>query len=260
MDLIADLQYFSAADALQWAASRRFDGQILFRRNKRSLTFSFAEGCIVQCESNHRLEWFAQHLFAQGLVDAMDLAAARQPDHKDRLGATLIGLGILDRETVRHALMDHTLDLACSVIGWEDGIVAAKSSSLRPLADPDPEPLEALFVTLEATRRLDELARIRLAVPHENVELLAGPAEPEDSLTPPRRRLLEQFTSGQTLGALYAEVGGCRFSFESNLARVIEESLIQIGSLGVAPPSSAENMLTLVDVLLDNDLERRLRA
>jgi hypothetical protein len=260
MELIADLRRFPPADALQWAAAAQFDGQVLFRRNKRALTVSFTGGLIVQCESNHRLEWFAQHLFAQGLVDAMDLAAARQQDRKDRLGATLIGLGILDRETVRHALMDHTLDLACSVIGWPDGIVAAKSSTLRSLVDPDPEPLDALFVTLEATRRLDELERIRLAVPHDNVELGRGDAGGAGTLNPPRRRLVEVHKPGQTAGELYAEVGGCRFAFESNLARVVEDGCLKIEALGVAPPPPAENRLTLVDVMLDNDLDRRLRA
>lgn len=260
MELIADLQHFPAAEAFQWAAGGRFDGQILFRRNKRALTVSFTGGRIVQCESNHRLEWFAQHLFAQGLVDAMDLAAARQQDRKDRLGATLIGLGILDRETVRQALMEHTLDLACSVIGWPDGIVAAKSSVLRSLVDPDPEPLEALFVTLEATRRLDELERMRVVVPHDNVVLGRADAPNAETLSAPRRRLLETHVPGETSGQLYEHVGGCRFSFESALGRLVEEGHLTVDALGEAPPPPRPNGLTLVDVLLDNDLDRRLRA
>lgn len=260
MELIADLRRFPAADALQWAANAQFDGQILFRRNKRSLTVSFTSGRIVQCESNHRLEWFAQHLFAQGLVDAMDLAAARQQDRKDRLGATLIGLGILDRETVRRALMDHTLDLACSVIGWPDGIAAAKASTLRQLVDPDPEPLDAMFVTLEATRRLDELERIRLAVPHDNVVLDRGDVAMSPGLGLSRVRLLEMHQPAQTAGELYDLVGGCKFAFEGNVARLVEDGCLRIASLGVAPAPPSENRLTLVDVLLDNDLDRRLRA
>jgi hypothetical protein len=156
--------------------------------------------------------------------------------------------------------MDHTLDLACSVIGWPDGIAAAKSTTLRQVVDPDPEPLDAMFVTLEATRRLDELERLRLAVPHDNVELGRGDCETPEALTAPRRRLVEMHVPGQTVGELYDQVGGCKFAFESNLARVVEQGCLKVTALGVAPPQPGENRLTLVDVLLDNDLDRRLRA
>ena len=260
MELIADLRYYPAADALQWAASSGFDGRLLFRRNRHALTVSLDGGRIVRCESNKELESLVQHLFAQGLVDSPDLAAAGQLSEPSRLGRTLVEMKVLTQSQLRQAVADHTLDLACSVIPWPDGIVSAQAAKLRPLTDPEPEPIEALFATIEAARRVDELQRIRMILPHDNIELEAGNAEEGEELAPAAQRLLETLRPGHTVGDLYGLIGGCKFSFLKRVRELIARGRLVRRHVGQAPEPAKESRTSLVDVVLDAHLDRRLRA
>jgi hypothetical protein len=261
LDLIADLRHYPAPDALQWAAAARFDGPVVFRRNQRAMTMAFSQGRIVRCESNQPLESFRHHLFAQGWVDRLDLAAAESQSDAPHLGAALVAMKVLTPHALRDAYTEHTLDLACSVVPWPDGVVAASATNLRPLHDPESEPLDPVYATMEAARREDELARIRETLPHDNVRL--GTRLGASTLAdwePGEKRLLDALVDNQTAGELYQEVGGCKFSFWRNLFAIMHRQAILCLEIGRPPRPEKANRLTLVDVLLDSDLDRRLMA
>jgi hypothetical protein len=59
---------------------------------------------------------------------------------------------------------------------------------------------------------------------------------------------------------LYSRVGSCRFSFLKNLSALIDQGQIACVSIGPAPRPAEHQRVSLVDVLLDSDLDRRLRA
>lgn len=260
MELIADLRNFPAAEALQWVASVRFDGRLVFQRRRLTVTLSLERGRIVECESNDLLASFGQHLFARGLADGLDLATARQRAEPKRIGAALVEMNVLNQDQLGAALAQHTLDLACSVVPWEDGVVAAHATALRPLVDPERAPLETLFVAMEAARRLDELERIREVIPHDNVELAPGEGDALDEPTPAQKRILDLLEASQMVDDLYARIGGCRFSLLKSIAGLIALDQVVCVSIGPAPRPAERNRVSLVDVLLDSDLDRRLRA
>jgi len=259
MELIADLRHFSGADAMQWAADRRFDGRLIFRRNSRIVTLAFADGKILECDSNYRPEWFGQHLFAQGLVDSMDLAAATRQNGSQRVGQAMLGLGVLTTGQVRRALSVHTLDLSCSVVGWPDGIVMAECKQLRPLTELEPLPLDPLFSTLEAARRQDELERMQVIIPHDNVELGSGDEELTDDLTPAQVRTLEVHKNGLWFGELYQLLGGCKFTLVKNIHFLIGQGYLTSIAIGSAPDPKP-NTLTLAEALIDDGAAQRLHA
>ena len=259
MELIADLRHFSGADAMQWAADRSLDGRLIFRRNKRTVALAFAGGKILECNSNYRPEWFGQHLFAQGLVDNMDLAAAKRHSGGQRIGAALVALEIMTTGEVRRALSVHTLDLSCSVVGWPDGIVMAECKPLRELTELEPLPLDPLFSTLEAARREDELERMQIIVPHDNVELGVGDDPQDETLTPAQQRTLEVHSNGLWFGELYQLLGGCKFTLVKNIHYLIGQGLLTSIAIGTAPIPSP-NTLTLSEALIESDQDVRLLA
>lgn len=260
MELIADLKFFPAADALQWAAGSHFDGELIFRRNRRTLTLSLDKGRIVRSESSEKLESFGQHLFAQGLVDARQLRAAAKRGEAHQLGITLIELNVIGRDELRAALTDYTLDLSCSVIPWPDGVVSVHASKLRPLTDPESEPVDAVFTTMEASRRVDEFARLRRNLPHDNIELGKGKFADPGDLDAAEQRLLEMFRSRHTIGDLYRLIGGCRFSFLKRVSELIHRRHLTRLHVGSMPRPAGENQTSLVDVVFDGHLSHRLHA
>jgi hypothetical protein len=177
-----------------------------------------------------------------------------------RLGPTLVEMKVLTRDQLRATVAEHALDLACSVIAWSDGIVSATAAKLRPLTDPEPEPLEALYVTLEAARRIDELERVRIIVPHDNIELAEGDAAGTEDLDPAEQRLLETLRPRHTVGDLYGLIGGCKYSFIKRVRDLIGRGRLVRLCIGPKPKPAEADRTSLADVVLDAHLDRRLRA
>ena len=212
MELIATLSCFPSADVLQWCGANRFDGHLAFRQSDRVITLSCDGGRIVEVSSSSRRESFGRHLFCQGLVSESDLAAAEATDMRARLGEKLVELGILTRQQIRLALVDHTLNLTCEIAGWKDGIVSAQAANLRPLSDIEPQPLDPFFAVMEAARREDELGRLRVFLPHDNVKLGHCELAELEGLSPAMLRTLEVFEPGDTLGQLFGKMEVAGFS------------------------------------------------
>lgn len=261
MQLLADLESYPASDAMQWAAAAQFNGTLAFQRNQRLLTMTLDQGRIVRCESNRPHEGYRQHLYSQGWVDRLDLVAADKLAEPTTLSDKLVELGIMSERQARETYTAHTLDLACSVASWPDGVVFATAAKLRSLDAPRAQPIETVFATMEAARRVDELQNIRQIVPHDNVTLGAGPnAQAPPRLDPGQQRLLEFFDGSQTVGELYQVVGGCRYNFMRNLEALLEAGVLACVEVGTPPEPAAPNRRTLLDVLLDNQSERRQLA
>ena len=260
MELIAQLSCLHADDVLQWSQTSLLDGQLVFQRRDKTVTLAYDGGRIVEASSDDPNALFGRHLFSQGLVGEEDLAAAEASAGRRRFGAALVELGVLTRTQVRAALAEHTLNLACSVVFWSDGIVSAQSVKLRPIAEIEPDPLDPFFAVMEAARRQDELDRLRTFLPHDNVELDFADLAERDRLQPAARRLLEVFAAGDTVGRLYDKVGGSKFHFLKAVEELVTEAALRTVAVGPPPPEPASRPASLLDVLVDQDLERRLRA
>ena len=261
MDLLADLRHYPAADALQWLGAAHFDGRLVFQRNRRTVGVAVAGGRIVSCVSNNPLETFRRHLYSQAWVDRLDLAAASRQAEEQGLAETLVASNVLSRRQLREACTEHTLDLICSVATWPDGVVAASASRLRQLNEPESQPLDPVFAIMEATRRIDHLARIRETVPHDNVRLGVGHGSRGDkTYSPPQERLLQDFDGSYTVGQLHQVVGGCEYSFLRDLAELLDGGALVCTEVGAAPAPPEENRVSLADVLFDHDLDLHLQG
>ena len=238
--LVAELSVFSAADGLQWARSSRLTGRLSFRTDAARITLLFDDGGLIYAASRDRRAAFGRHLFSEGLVDEVDLAAAMVygRDNQQRIGAVMVELGILDEAIVRRELHRHTLNLASIPISWTDGWLSAEKSETEAMQVLMPEPVDPTYLLMESARRVDELRAIRERLPHDDVLLAPGDSEPPANASARTRRTLEELTSGITMGELFERIGGSDFLFLENLNELVElgavkadESLVGTTSL-----------------------------
>ncbi|MDH3403418.1 MAG: DUF4388 domain-containing protein [Acidobacteriota bacterium] len=230
--MVAELSAFSAADALQWAETSRLTGRLAFRSEGVRITLRIERGGLVFASSNRPLEGLGRHLFAEGLIDEVDLAAAivYSRDAQSRIGAAMVELGVLPAETLRAALFDHNVNLGTVPIGWTTGWVSAEILPSAAGVGLDPVPAEATMIVMESARRADELESIRRVLPSDDLVLVPGKAGLPAGAHPRWRRALATHQPGASIRAHYERVGGSRFNFLAALER-----LVDLGALELAP-------------------------
>jgi hypothetical protein len=231
--LVAELSVFTAADALQWAQASSLTGRLSFRADDARITLLFERGGLIYAASKDRSAAFGRHLFSEGLVDEVDLAAAivYSRDNQQRIGAVIVELGILEEEVVRRELREHTLNLAAIPLAWNDGSVSAERRDSEEMPEPAPDPVDTTFLLMEAARRVDETDFIRGLLPHDDLVLEQVGNELSSAASPRLRRLFETLAPGVTLDQLYARIGGSHYLFLESL-----RDLISDGSIAVSDP------------------------
>ncbi len=128
------------------------------------------------------------------------------------------------------------------------------------MSDIEPQPLDPFFAVMEAARRQDELGRIRVFLPHDNVQLDLEDSAELEGLSPAALRSLQVLEPGDTLGRLYEKMGGNRFLFLKSIADLITAAVLKTVAIGPRPPEPQPSRDSLVDVLLDQERDQRLRA
>jgi hypothetical protein len=252
--LIAELSAFSAADALQWAESSLLTGRLTFRSEGAKITLDLEQGGIVFACSNRSLEGLGRHLFAEGLVDEVDLAAALvySRDNQRRIGASMVELEVLSALEVSEALFHHNVNLTTLPVPWQDGWVSAETGAVPERDGLAPEPASARMILMEAARRTDELKAIHQVIPNDDVVLAlekstARNVAPPDAFAGRWRRILETHEPGASVGSHYERVGGCRFSFLEALQALLEAGAFTLeeASASRAGESSSSMLLAL---------------
>ncbi len=235
--LVAELGVFSSADALQWARSSRLTGRLSFRHDDARITLLFERGCIIYAASRDGRVAFGRHLVSEGLVDEVDLAATMvfSRSKQMRIGAALIGLGVLDEALVRAELHEHTLNLATLPLSWTEGWVCAERTESDHRLAVMPEPVDTIFLLMEAARRIDEITAMRKLLPDDDLSLEPGDVELPAETSLRQHRTLEMLEPQDTLGRLFERIGGSHYRFLETV-----HGLVRTGVLTVRAPEGAE--------------------
>lgn len=246
--LVAELGTFSASDALQWAATSKFSGRLAFRSEQTRIALRFATGGIVYAVSSRRIEALGRHLFAEGLVDEVDLAAAivYSRDAQSRIGAALAELGVLEPQVLREALYDHNTNLATRPVSWSEGWVQAEECDLDEVRTLQPEPVGATLVLMEAARRRDEVRRICRTLPSDATVLALGSTPLADNAPRRWRRIVGAFKPLSSLNAYYRRLGGSYFQFLEALDQMIEEKVLEVAEANDEPASESDLIYSLI--------------
>jgi len=242
--LVADLSVFTAADAIQWACTAQFSGRMAFRGEGR-LSLYMKHGGIVHAASSRRIEAIGQHLFSEGLVDEIDLAAAivHSRDSQVRIGDSMIALGLIDEATLERALYDHVVNLATLPVTWTAGWVQAGAEPLEESSIVLPEAVDATFVLMEASRRADELKTLPEALSGKQGLLSRGPADLPESAPDRWRRILMKHAADLTVRKHYEQIGGSWYRFVEAVQELVAADVLRLGTAsGSGEPALAQTV------------------
>ena len=144
-----------------------------------------------------------------------------------RLGAVLVELGLLTEEQVRETLRRQFSDSVCDIFLWPRGIFYFEAEE-PPAEELLPAPIDTMGLVMEGTRWIDEVARIRQILIHDNVVLRYGPKYPVRELTPYESRVGAIVDGRSKLAELYRPVRGSYFRFLDTAYRLCLRGVLDI--------------------------------
>ena len=251
MDFSGHLSAFPAASILQWAANERRTGALVVRSSRCEKRILFRDGEVLACLSDDAGESYGRYLILNGHLTEEDLVHAlqrcRQNGH--RLGAVLVELDLLSEDEARETLRRQFSDSVCDIFLWAQGIFYFEAK--EPLAEELlPAPINTLGLVLEGTRWIDEMARIREVLTHDNVVLRYGPEYPVRELTTYEARVGAMVDGRSNLAELYATIRGSYFRFLDTAYRLCQRQVLDISKVG-EPSEPASVDLKLSELILE---------
>jgi hypothetical protein len=150
-------------------------------------------------------------------------------------------------------------DSVCDVFLWQRGIFYFEADE-PPAEEIPPLPIDTVALVMEGTRWIDELARIRQILVHDNVVLRHGPKyRREERLTPYESRVGATVDGRSNLAELYGIVRGSYFRFLDTAYRLCLREVLDIFKVGEHyEPSDTD--LKLSEVVLERTRERSLEV
>jgi uncharacterized protein DUF4388 len=258
MEFSGRLTAFPVGDLLQWAQNERCTGALVIRRSEREKRIYFHAGDVVGCLSNDPAEFYGQHLLLQGHLTDEQLfqALSHCTSEKTRLGVALQHLGLLGPDVIQHTLRAQIEDLICDLFLWPRGIFYFLAE-MPPEEEILPEPINVLGLIMEGSRWMDETARIRRVLVHDDVVLRRGERWPGDEeLSPVERRLVDAVDGQRTLGELHKRIRGSYFRFLQGAFRLCVTMVFDIEEVRDAAASATQEM-SVYDLLLEQATEEQ---
>jgi hypothetical protein len=250
MELSGRLTGFPPSDLLQWAAQEQRSGALVVRRSSREKRVYFRRGKVVACLSDDPAEHYGEHLLLAGSLDERQLVRALNhcAGSGSHLGQALVDLEILPPDTVRRTLRDRNRDAVCDLFLWKRGVFYFESE--MPPEGTAGDPIDALELILEGSRWIDEVARVRRVLVHDNVVLRRGSGWPPVEATARERRIAEAVGQGRTLADLYRRTRGSYFRFLISTFGLCFREVLDIAAVGEADPLDTAEM-RIADLLLE---------
>lgn len=261
MEFSGRLKAFPIGDILQWASHDRRTGALVVRRSRRQKRVYFRDGEVVACLTDEAAESYGQHLLLGGQLSELDLIAALEHARRSgrRLGTGLRELKVLTPEAIQETLRQYIEDSVLDLFLWSDGVFFFQAE-MPPVEDLLPEPISTVGLGLEGARWMDEWARMRRILVHDDMVLGPGPAWPGTPQNELERRITRAVGAGRALRDLHRDVRGSHFRFLEATFGLAVRSVLDIKKIGEASPSSSRE-IRLYDLLLEEEkTDELLRA
>ena len=211
-----DLEVLGMANLIQAVTAGQREGRLTVSREGESKAIHCGPRGLRLIEGSRRVSPLGEILVRTRKITRAQLAQILAGHAKSGLplGEYVTQRGILSREAIDKALKDQVADEIYDLFTWTQG-------KFEYVEEPEPSPdgllssvlldHSIMFIALEASRRMDELARIREVIPGERLvpvalEIPLGSADP--GLDPDSLREILPFVDGMR-----------------SVAQIIEESL-----------------------------------
>jgi hypothetical protein len=170
---MGELSDISVADLLYLLSLRRQSGKLTITANGDEVNLFLSKGQLALVTSTNLTLRLGKMLVRLGMLDSTQLRDALQEQEQSGrsrpLGSILIDHGWITEEDLAHCVEEQCVEILARVIAAEHGIFVFNRGAILPIID-EFTPLNADHIVLEATRRTDELIRLK--------ELLPGAATP----------------------------------------------------------------------------------
>lgn len=251
MEFSGRLTTFSMGDLLQWAGQERRSGALVLRRSRREKRIYLAGGRVVACLSDDPAEHYGEHLLLHGHLKEAELIQALTWCSREgkRLAEGVVVLELLTPEEASATHRERVHDAVCDTFLWPRGVFVFENETV-PEGEALADPWDVMSLTLEGTRWIDELARMRQVLVHDQVVLRRGPAWPPQDADPLERRVARAVEDGRSLEELYRETRGSYFRFLEAAYRLCLREVLDIATVG--SPRTADTVdLSIADLLLE---------
>ena len=173
-----------------------------------------------------------------------------------RLGVALQELGLLPPDEIQRTLRRQIEDSVCDLFLWRRGVFFFQESE-PPEEELLPEPINTLGLVLEGARWMDEYARLRELILHDDVLLRPGPNRDGKRSSPLQRRISEHMKGEVAVGALYKVVQGSYFRFLEALYDLCTRDVLEIEIVGEGDAGESSKEIGIYDLLLEQATEEQ---
>jgi hypothetical protein len=243
-------------DLLQWAKNERRTGALVVRRSEREKRVYFHQGEIVGCLSDDPAEFYGQYLLVNGYLDDSQLfkVLTHCTSQNIRLGTAVRELKLLPPDVIQRTLRGQIEDAICDMFLWPRGLFYFQAEEMLSDEELLPEPIDTLALALEGSRWMDEMARMRQILVHDEVVIRRGELWPGEELGPLDLRVARNVDVERSLGDLYKKVRGSYFRFLVSAYRLCIARIIDI--VGVGEPAERSTFeVSVFDLLLEQATE-----
>jgi hypothetical protein len=257
---------FTLPEIFQLIANTRKSGTLGIQKDDDIVMIYFKLGQIIYAYGPRQTFHIGQLLKDRGriTVGQLDEAVSMQSRVKSsrRLGQILLEKKFIDRADLEEVVRSQIEELIYSLLSWESGSFKFYENQF-PTDEEITVSLSVENVILEGLRRLDEINRIREAVPDFSQVLTITPAPPERkkeiSLQSEEWNLLSLVNGRRTISEIADASDLPRTDALSKLAALKLAGLVAVID---KPDSGADRLSAMVDrvaMLLEEYLERKSR-
>ncbi|HEV2109419.1 MAG TPA: DUF4388 domain-containing protein [Thermomicrobiales bacterium] len=177
MAMMGDLADASLADLLFLLSTRRRTGHLIVQARGDEVQLHLTDGRVMLVRSSNSSLRLGRTLLRLGFITHERLREAlREQENvavRRSLGSILTAHGWLSPDELGYCVEDQAIAIVAWIVGWERGsFIFTRTEDSRP---PYPLDLPADLLLIEATRRWDEIERLRTFLPPLDHRLIPGP-------------------------------------------------------------------------------------
>lgn len=230
MGITGNLKTMVLSDLLQWLSQGQKTGTLVFEQGDQEKKIYFNKGAIVSSSSTNPSEYLGRFLVGHGLIsqEDADRALELQREKKHLLGKILVDMGLVAEEDLNEHLRLKTEETIYEIFSWEEGEFRFLDLELPENESVQSMQLDAQWIILEGSRRVDEWARIREVIPSSMaVPVIVVDLDPID-VDEVDRRILDLVDDDRTVEEIAEAAALSAFRVSQILAEVAQQGYLKM--------------------------------